>query len=84
MAQWSPDYSKIYSCLLAFRGNIFPNEVYSAAGMFKQNKTVQFCDWVPNSFKILLNDAPPTVIPGCGIGKTQRNCCMFSNTRGIT
>merc|ERR1711890_38426 len=64
-------------------GDVVPKDINSAIATMKTKKSIQFVDWSPTGFKVGINDAPTTVVPGSNLAKTPRSVCMLSNTTAI-
>ena len=60
------------ACCLLFRGDVVPKDVNSAISAIKAKRNVQFVDWSPTGFKVGINYAAPTVVPGGDLAKVRR------------
>jgi len=83
MVVCDPRTGKYMSCVLLYRGDVVPKDINSAIATMKTKKSIQFVDWSPTGFKVGINDAPTTVVPGSNLAKTPRSVCMLSNTTAI-
>ena len=81
MVAANPYHGKYMSCLMMYRGDIFPQEVHESLSSLRTKKTVSFVDWVPTGFKVGINSEP---CKSMGIIKKQsRSCHMISNNLAI-
>jgi tubulin alpha len=46
-----------------YKGDVVPQEVYSAIRGIRDKKTIDFVDWCPTGFKVGINNDSPTVVP---------------------
>ncbi|KAF9135489.1 Tubulin alpha-1 chain [Mortierella sp. 14UC] len=83
MVKCDPRQGKYMACCLLYRGDVIAKDVSSTIATLKTKKTIQFVDWCPTGFKVGINSAPPTVIPGGEVAKVHRAVCMLSNTTAI-
>ncbi|KAK3847247.1 MAG: tubulin alpha chain-like protein [Linnemannia gamsii] len=83
MVKCDPRQGKYMACCLLYRGDVIAKDVSSTIATLKTKKTIQFVDWCPTGFKVGINGAPPTVIPGGEVAKVHRAVCMLSNTTAI-
>ncbi|KAF9929205.1 Tubulin alpha-3C/D chain [Linnemannia zychae] len=83
MVKCDPRQGKYMACCLLYRGDVIAKDVSGIIATLKTRKTVQFVDWCPTGFKVGINSAPPTVIPGGEVAKVHRAVCMLSNTTAI-
>ena len=60
-----------------------PKDVNDAIGSVKTKRSIQFVSWCPTGFKVGINYQPPKVVPGGGLAKVDRACCMLANTTAI-
>jgi tubulin alpha len=83
MVKCDPRQGKYMACCLLYRGDVLPKDVSATIATLKTKKTIQFVDWCPTGFKVGINSAPPSVIPGGEVAKVHRAVCMLSNTTAI-
>merc|ERR1712236_188411 len=60
---------------------------FNAGSQLKCQKhcdTIQFVEWCPTGFKVGINNAPMTVVPGSSQAAAPRSVCMLSNTTAIS
>jgi tubulin alpha len=68
---------------MLYRGDVVPKAVNAVLTTIKTKSYIRFVDWSPASFKLGLNQEPPTVVPGGDLAKVPRALCMLSNTTAI-
>jgi len=83
MVVCDPRTGKYMACVLLYRGDTVSKDINSAIQTMKTKRTIQFVDWCPTGFKVGINDAPMTVVPGSHQAATPRSVCMLSNTTAI-
>ena len=98
MVKCDPRHGKYMACCMLYRGDVVPKDVNAAIATIKTKRSIQFVDWCPTGFKVMLrfrrisqalnsqvgiNYQPPTVVPGGDLAKVQRAVCMLSNTTAI-
>jgi len=71
------------ACMMLYRGDVVPKDINKAVATIKTKRSIQFVDWCPTGFKVGINDAPITVVPGSNLAGTPRSVCMLSNTTAI-
>ena len=54
MVKCDPRHGKYMSCCLLYRGDVVPKDVNAAIAKIKTKHTIQFVDWCPTGFKIVL------------------------------
>ncbi len=74
---------KYMACCMLYRGDVVPKAVNAVLTTIKTKSYIRFVDWSPASFKLGLNQEPPTVVPGGDLAKVPRALCMLSNTTAI-
>jgi tubulin alpha len=72
MVKCDPRHGKYMACCLLYRGDVVPKDVNVAIALIKTKRTIQFVDWCPTGFKVVINYQPPTVVPGGDLAKVQR------------
>ena len=83
MVKCDPCHGKYMACCLLYRGDVVPKDVNTAIREVKSMKNIQFVEWCPTSFKVGINNQPPTVVPGGDIGELPRAVCMLANTTAV-
>merc|ERR1712098_757769 len=83
MVVCDPRTGKYMACVLLYRGDVVPKDINQAIQTMKTKRSIQFVDWCPTGFKVGINDAPMTVVPGSIQAATPRSVCMLSNTTAI-
>jgi tubulin alpha len=83
MAKCDPSHGKYISCCMMYRGDLVQKEVNDALKVMKTKANIRFVDWSPCSFKIGMNDKPPTFIPGSDMAAVDKNCALISNSTAI-
>jgi len=83
MVVCDPRAGKYMACMMLYRGDVVPKDINKAVAMIKTKRSIQFVDWCPTGFKVGINDAPITVVPGSNLAGTPRSVCMLSNTTAI-
>merc|ERR1719234_537 len=85
MVVCDPRTGKYMACVLLYRGDTVAKDINSAIQTMKTKRSIQFVDWCPTGFKVGINNAPMTVVPGSQQAKagTPRSVCMLSNTTAI-
>ncbi|XP_023324877.1 tubulin alpha-2 chain [Eurytemora carolleeae] len=78
-----PRNGKYMACCLLYRGDVVPKDINAAIAAIKTKRTIEFVDWCPTGFKIGINDAPMTTVPGAIQAASPRSVCMLSNTTAI-
>ena len=71
------------ACVLLYRGDTVAKDINSAIQTMKTKRSIQFVEWCPTGFKVGINNAPMTVVPGSSQAKAPRSVCMLSNTTAI-
>jgi len=71
------------ACVLLYRGDTVAKDINSAIQTMKTKRSIQFVEWCPTGFKVGINNAPMTVVPGSHQAKASRSVCMLSNTTAI-
>ncbi|XP_054442283.1 tubulin alpha-1A chain-like [Pteronotus mesoamericanus] len=84
MVKYDHRHGKYMACCLLYHGDVVPKDVNAAIATTKTKCTIQFVDWCPTSFKVVINYQPLTVVLGGGLAKVQRAVCMLSNTTATT
>ena len=54
MVKCDPRHGKYMACCLLFRGDVVPKDVNQAINKVKQQRSIQFVDWCPTGFKVIL------------------------------
>ena len=54
MVKCDPRNGKYMACCLLYRGDVVPKDVNAAIGNIKTKRTIQFVDWCPTGFKVIL------------------------------
>lgn len=54
MVKCDPRSGKYMACCLLYRGDVVPKDVNSAINQVKSRKSLQFVDWCPTGFKVIL------------------------------
>ena len=54
MVKCDPRQGKYMAVCLLYRGDVVPKDVNAAIASIKQSKMVQFVDWCPTGFKVIL------------------------------
>merc|ERR1712001_694647 len=83
MVVCDPRAGKYMACMMLYRGDVVPKDINKAVATIKTKRSIQFVDWCPTGFKVGINDAPITVVPGSNLAGTPRSVCMLSNTTAI-
>jgi len=83
MVVCDPRTGKYMSCVLLYRGDTVAKDINSAIQTMKTKRSIQFVEWCPTGFKVGINNAPMTVVPGSSQAKAPRSVCMLSNTTAI-
>jgi len=84
MVVCDPRTGKYMACVLLYRGDTVAKDINSAIQTMKTKRTIQFVEWCPTGFKVGINNAPMTVVPGCAQAQAPRSVCMLSNTTAIS
>ena len=45
---------KYMACCMLYRGDVVPKDVNAAIGTIKTKRSIQFVDWCPTGFKVIL------------------------------
>jgi len=45
----------VVACCLLYRGDVVPKDVQAAVASIKTKRTIQFVDWCPTGFKVIIN-----------------------------
>ena len=45
---------KYMACCMLYRGDVVPKDVNAAIATIKTKRTIQFVDWCPTGFKVVL------------------------------
>jgi tubulin alpha len=72
------------ACCLLYRGDVVPKDTQAAVASIKTKCTIQFVDWCPTGFKMVVCDEPAACVPGGDLAKTIRSLCMLANTTAIS
>ncbi|KAL1765456.1 tubulin alpha-1 chain [Sigmodon hispidus] len=83
MVKCDPCHGKYMAFCLLYQGDVVPKDVNAAVATIKNKRTIQFVDWCPNGFKVVINYQPPTVVPGGDLAKVQRAVYMLRNITAI-
>jgi len=83
MVVCDPRTGKYMACVLLYRGDTVAKDINSAIQTMKTKRSIQFVDWCPTGFKVGINNAPMTVVPGSQQASAPRSVCMLSNTTAI-
>lgn len=83
LAKCDPRHGKYMAVCMMYRGDVVPKDVSASIAKVKTNRSIHFVDWCPTGFKCGINNEPPTAVPGGDMAKTNRACCMLSNTTAI-
>jgi len=83
MVVCDPRTGKYMACVLLYRGDTVAKDINSAIQTMKTKRSIQFVEWCPTGFKVGINNAPMTVVPGSHQAKASRSVCMLSNTTAI-
>jgi tubulin alpha len=54
MVKCDPRTGKYMAICLLYRGDVVPKDVNAAIAAMKATKTIQFVDWCPTGFKVIL------------------------------
>jgi tubulin alpha len=54
MVKCDPRQGKYMAVCLLYRGDVVPKDVNAAIAALKVNKSVQFVDWCPTGFKVIV------------------------------
>ena len=54
MVKCDPRHGKYMACCMLYRGDVVPKDVNAAIATIKSKRSVQFVDWCPTGFKVLL------------------------------
>ena len=54
MVKCDPRHGKYMACCLLYRGDVVPKDVNAAIATIKTKRTIQFVDWCPTGFKVLI------------------------------
>ena len=54
MVKCDPRHGKYMACCLLFRGDVVPKDVNAAIASIKTKRTIQFVDWCPTGFKVMM------------------------------
>lgn len=54
MVKCDPSTGKYMAVCLLYRGDVAPKDVNATIAEIKNRKTVQFVDWCPTGFKVIL------------------------------
>lgn len=71
------------ACYLLYKGDVVPKGVNATAAAIKSRSSVQFIDWLPNGFKVAINNQPSVVMPGVNLAEVQKAICMLSNSTAV-
>jgi tubulin alpha len=55
MVKCDPRNGKYMSVCLLYRGDVIPKDVNAAIAKIKQQKTIEFVEWCPTGFKVMIN-----------------------------
>lgn len=83
MAKCNPSHGKYVSCCLMYRGDIVQKDVNDALKVMRTKQNIQFVEWSPCSFKIGMNNQPPTFVPGSDMAAVDKSCSLISNSTAI-
>jgi len=83
LVKCDPKKGKYMACCLMYRGDVQPNQVNTSLQKIRQNKNIQFVDWVPTGFKCGLNSEAPSVVPSSQHAKSSRAVSMLANTTAL-
>jgi len=71
------------SCCLLYRGDVLPQNVNQALGIFKDQNKDRFVDWCPNMFKVGISYQPISTVPGSALPEARRSVTMFVNNTSV-
>jgi len=74
---------KYMACCMMYRGDVLPKDVNQSVCILKAKRTINFVDWCPTGFKVGINNAPTTVVPGGDLAKVTRALLMIANHTSI-
>lgn len=83
LVKCDPQLGKYMACYLLYKGDIVPKGVNATVAAMKSRSSVQFIDWLPNGFKVAINNQPSVVMPGVNLAEVQKAICMLSNSTAI-
>uniref|UniRef100_A0A9J7XHQ2 Tubulin/FtsZ 2-layer sandwich domain-containing protein n=2 Tax=Cyprinus carpio TaxID=7962 RepID=A0A9J7XHQ2_CYPCA len=55
MVKCDPRHGKYMACCLLYRGDVVPKDVNAAIATIKTKRSIQFVDWCPTGFKVVLH-----------------------------
>lgn len=55
LVKCDPRHGKYMACCLLYRGDVVPKDVNAAIAAIKTKRTIQFVDWCPTGFKVIIN-----------------------------
>lgn len=84
MLKCDPLHGKYMACSMLYRGDVAPNEVYTAISKLKSKSTIQFVDWCPTGLKVGINNQPPTVVPAGDLAKIMKALSIISNSTAVS
>ncbi|KAG8505409.1 Tubulin alpha-1B chain [Galemys pyrenaicus] len=74
MVKCDPRHGKYMACCLLYHGDVVPKDVSAAIATIKTKHSIQFVDWCPPGFKVVINYQPPTVVSGRRPGQDAGGC----------
>eukprot|EP00792_Barthelona_sp_PAP020_P005320 TRINITY_DN25_c0_g1_i1.p1 TRINITY_DN25_c0_g1~~TRINITY_DN25_c0_g1_i1.p1 ORF type:complete len:274 (+),score=64.20 TRINITY_DN25_c0_g1_i1:936-1757(+) len=84
LASCKPHEGKYMSGCLMYRGDVAAKDCYNVSQWLKTKDEIQFFDGFCGNFKMGINYQTPSVVPGSGFLKPQRNLCAFFNSTCVT
>ena len=57
MVKCDPRHGKYMACRMLYRGDVVPKDVNAAIATIKSKRSVQFVDWCPTGFKVIISSA---------------------------
>lgn len=55
MVKCDPRHGKYMACCMLYRGDVVPKDVNAAIATIKTKRSIQFVDWCPTGFKVIIN-----------------------------
>ena len=56
MVKCDPRQGKYMACCMLYRGDVVPKDVNAAIATIKTKRTIQFVDWCPTGFKVVMSE----------------------------
>ncbi|KAG8278948.1 hypothetical protein J6590_007956 [Homalodisca vitripennis] len=85
LVRCDPRQGKYMACCLLYRGDVAPKDVNYSIAVVKNKKSINFVDWCPTGFKVIvgINYQTPSMPEDGDLSSTKRAVCMLSNTTAI-